>query len=164
MLRFLLAGILLLLVISCSDPADPNAGPPEITAISLSDSLQVPPEGQFNKTLVEVTLTDPDGDKDVDKVWFYSLKPDSTFANSGNPIYLVDNGLDFNLNNLLTGDATRVGDREAGDGVWSFTTLIINDPNYPPQTGTYIFSFYAIDKSGNVATGVIDSIEVYANE
>lgn len=164
MIKYLLAGGLAILLLACSNPSETNQGPPEILQIDLQDSLQVPPSGQFNKALVQVTVDDPDGASDVEKVWFLSLKPDSTYANGGNPIYLVDNGLPFNLDNLLSGNATKVGDLVAGDGIWTFTTLIINDLNYPPQTGTYVFSFYAMDKSGDLSAGVIDSIEVFTNE
>ncbi len=131
---------------SCSDPAGPkkNLGPPQITWHSVPDSLRLPVSADSLTTaLLRVEVSDPDGLSDISSVYFYSRKPDGQLANGGNAFPLNDEG--------------KLGDETANDGIFS-TGIKLSSGN---QVGTYIFTFYAKDKSGNLSEAVKDSIEVY---
>ncbi len=119
----------------------PNLGPGRIVVTDMPDSLQIPETTAA--ALIRATVEDPDGLQDVASVYFYSLKPDGTQANGGNPITMYD-------------DATN-GDETANDGIYS-TGIIITNASLP---GRYIFTFYALDKAGNLSDAKTDSIEVY---
>ena len=145
--------LLVLVIISCSNPTEPNKGPGEITKVEVADSLQIPETGNLSKALVQAWVTDPDGLNDVDSVYFYSQKPDGSYANGGNPLSMQDNGKPFSISDPWNG----VGDAKAGDGIYALTILM--DTNALP--GRYIFTFYSRDKKGNLSLSVQDSIEVY---
>jgi hypothetical protein len=100
-------------------------------------------------------VLDPDGLADIDSVYFYSLKPDSTYANDGLPILLVDNGLPFNISNA----GLEAGDLVAGDGTYSFSILTYHDT----VTGLYTFSFFIRDKAGNLTGPVSKTINILGN-
>jgi len=149
-----MAGLAVLIIIfSCSNPTEPNKGPGEITQVEVADSLQIPSAGNLSKALVQAWVSDPDGLDDVDSVYFFSQKPDGSYANGGNPLSMQDNGKAFNISDPWSG----VGDATANDGIYSLTILM--DTNALP--GRYIFTFYSRDKKGNLSLAVIDSIEVY---
>jgi len=115
---------------------------PQITNVNVPQTIEIPaPGGNFNRELVTVSVTDPEGLADVDSVYFFSQKPDGTFANNGLPIPLVDNGRPFNINN----PGQETGDDVAGDGIYSFSLLVYSDT----QAGTYRFIFYVVDKAEN---------------
>ncbi len=120
---------------------EPNLGPSRIIGIDMPDSLQIPETTAA--ALIRAEVEDPDGLQDVASVYFYSLKPDGTQANGGNPITMYD-------------DATN-GDETAHDGIYS-TGIMITNTSLP---GRYIFTFYALDKAGNLSDAKTDSIEVY---
>ncbi len=151
---------LFLLLVSCSESTEPEDNlPGSIIKTDVPDSIKIPATGQINRALVRAWAEDPNGLKDVDSVYFYSLKPDGFFAFEGNPFPMVDNGKPFVFDNFFE----ETGDEEADDGIYSFSMLIFNSPPiFPkPLTGTYIFTFYTKDKSGELSTAVIDSIKVY---
>ena len=120
---------------------EPNLGPGRIISIDMPDSLQIPETTAT--TIIQAEVEDPDGLQDVASVYFYSLKPDGTQANSGNPITMYDNATN--------------GDETANDGIYS-TGIMITNTSLP---GRYIFTFYALDKAGNLSDAKTDSIEVY---
>jgi hypothetical protein len=97
-------------------------------------------------------ITDPEGLADVDSVYFFSKKPDSTFANNGQPFVLVDNGIAFNPNNPLI----ETGDGTSGDGIYSLSLLVYNG-SIP---GDYTFSFYIRDKAGNLTGPVKKTLQL----
>ncbi|MBN2366603.1 MAG: hypothetical protein EH225_11900 [Calditrichaeota bacterium] len=102
-------------------------------------------------TLVTLNVRDPQSLADIDEVYFYSLKPDSTLANNGNPLVMWDNGLPF------LGDPVRpqyAGDQIAGDGIYSLTILLFGNA----LPGRYVFSFYARDRVNQESIVVVDSI------
>ncbi len=136
-----------------TNPDADNNEPGKILWVEVPDSIQVPPEGTFNKALVKAAVEDPDGLSDVDSVYFYSRKPDGTLANNGHPLPMVDNGQPFNISNPWV-DA---GDEKAQDGIYSLTIIIDNQA----QVGRYYFTFYMRDKAGHLSESVVDSIEVY---
>ncbi len=128
--------------------------PGRIIATAVPDTMHRPSTANtFNRRLLTATVSDPQTLADVDSVYFFSLKPDSTFANSGNPIVLVDNGKPFNVQN----PAEESGDETAGDGIYSFSLLVFNDT----QPGTYQFTFYMRDRAGQRTEAVHDSITIY---
>lgn len=125
----------------------------QILELAVPDEMTRPSgAGSYVRELITAQVTDPQGVTDIDSVYFYSRKPDGTFANSGNPFVMVDNGRAFNPANPFeeTGDVT------ASDGTYSFSLLLYNDA----LPGTYIFSFYMRDKIGNLTSVKTDSLEV----
>jgi hypothetical protein len=114
--------------------------------------------------LVAAAVSDSDGISDINPfggVQFLSVKPDSTLANSGFPIFLFDDG---NENILFPPDG-RSGDAVKGDGKFSFRVRLrarVRNTTPPPdsidtQRGKYIFKFYAIDNSG-ASSDTVDKI------
>jgi hypothetical protein len=115
---------------------------PEIFNLQMVDSLQLPPQGQFNVTVLRVQANDPQGLTDVDSVYFNSFLPNDSAA-TNNPFKMFDDG--------TSGDST------ANDGTYSLTIQIGSNSS----TGWYRFYFYARDKVGQLTTGPVDSINVY---
>lgn len=104
-------------------------------------------QGTYNRELMTAEVFDPEGLADIDSVYFFSRKPDSTMANNGLPFLMMDNGLPFNINNSLV----EAGDLSASDGIYSFSLVIFSDFN----PGEYTFTFYMRDKAGNL-TGPVE--------
>ena len=130
---------------------------PGFGAIDVPESLNRPAPGASSlRRLITVQALDPEGLADVDSVYFFSRKPDMTFANNGLPIILQDNGLPFNPNN----PAVAVGDLRAGDGVYSFSLIV----DAVTQLGTYRFSFYIRDKAGNLSPVLIRDVNILSSE
>lgn len=123
--------------------------PPQVWDTVVPDSLKVPQSGAA-EVLITVRVKDRQSLSDIQEVYFDSVKPDGN-PSSGNPFYMYDNGLPYNQN-----EATAVGDKIAGDGVYSLTIFL------PPGTplGVYTFTFYAKDKAGQLTPGPADSIRV----
>jgi hypothetical protein len=116
---------------------------PIIAKISMPDSLKRPEGYETVAKLIEVWVTDAQGQSDIDSVYFYSRKPDGELANNGNSIPLKDDGQN--------------GDEIAGDGIYSFLMYI--SPS--AFIGTYEFYFYARDKGDNISDRVTKTLEVY---
>jgi hypothetical protein len=115
--------------------------PPQIVDINLPEVMERPAaSGAYKLGFLTAQVVDDQGLADIDSVYFYSRKPDSTLANNGNYFVLVDNGLPFNLNQPL-----EQGDLQSGDGIYSYSLLVYNTA----ALGTYTFTFYARDKAGN---------------
>ena len=97
-------------------------------------NLFAPDVVHLNDTIrLTLQASDSDGLADIAFVGFRSLKPDSTYANSGSPIPMYDDG-----NTDIPS-----GDRIAGDGKYS--ALFVVPMN--ALIGTYEYSFQAIDHS-----------------
>lgn len=128
--------------------------PPQLWDSQVPDTLVLPPSGSNPiDTLITIRVKDHQSLKDIDAVYYFSLKPDGTLANNGNPFFMWDNGLPF------LGDPNQLqyaGDKVAGDGIFSFTVLL------PPEvlTGKYRFSFYALDRANQESTVWVDSVWV----
>src|SRR4030042_4734059 len=104
-------------------------------------------------TLITIRVKDGQSLLDVDAVYFFSLKPDTTLANNGNPLFMWDNGLPF------LGDPNQLhyaGDKVAGDGIYSLTILLSDSA----LTGKYRFSFYALDRVVQESVVWVDSVWV----
>lgn len=126
-----------------------------ILELTVPDQMTLPAtEGQYTRALLTAHITDPQGLSDVDSVYFFSLKPNGEYANDSNPFILIDNGKPFNIMNPY--DET--GDIRTGDGIYSFSLLLYNNPQ--TVIGTYVFTFYMRDKVGNLTAVKTDSLEV----
>ncbi len=121
--------------------------------VDIPDQVQRPAvNGDFTIVPIFARVDDPQGLADVDSVYFFSLKPDTSYSNNGRPFLMVDNGRPLNLDNPFV----EAGDAEAGDGIYTLTTLISNSA----EAGTYIFTFYMRDKLNHLTPVFTDSIEV----
>jgi hypothetical protein len=121
-----------------------NAGA-QFVSIHVPTVMTKPPTpGDYNRELMTVEVSDPQGLADIDSVYFYSLKPDSTLANMGKPFLLVDDGVPFNPS---TRDP-ETGDLAAGDGIYSYSIIVYNNPQ--TNLGVYTFYIYIRDKAGNL--------------
>ncbi len=96
--------------------------PPLLWDSRVPDTLILPPTGSDPiDTLITIRVKDRQSLMDIDAVYYFSLKPDGTLANNGNPFFMWDNGLPF------LGDPNQLqyaGDKIAGDGIFSFTVLL----------------------------------------
>jgi hypothetical protein len=130
--------------------------PGKFLQITAPDTLQIPSGlGSYNRGLLTASVSDPEGLSDIDSVYFFSLKPDSTYANNGLPFLMVDNGQPFNILNPLV----ESGDSIAGDGIYSLSLLVYDDAN----PGLYTFTFYMRDKAGNLSSPAQKKIHLSAN-
>ncbi len=128
-------------------PEQPSA--PNIIHISHMDTLVRPATGQIRDTIM-VEIFHPGGRDSVRDVSLISRKPDSTYANSGSPIPLYDDG----------GTRPYSGDSIAGDGIYS---LILPLESHH-LTGTYRWTFSARTWLGIEATPVEDSLIVIESD
>jgi len=127
---------------------------PVIDSLIVPDTLTRPATG-FSLDTLMVMVSDPDGLDDIKWVAYKSLKPDSTYANNGNYIYMYDDGgevilFQSDLLELTSGDDVK------GDGTYAY--VIVYDNSTP--TGTYIWTFYAQDWYGNFSPGVAQTVVV----
>jgi len=119
---------------------------PDYSDLSVPSQITVPAEpDEYARELITIKVEDPEGLADIDQVYFYSLKPDLTFANSGQPIQMWDNGLPFNIYS----SGGEVGDAVAGDGIYSFTLVAWGDTSRT-MLGEYKLTFHITDKAGNM--------------
>jgi hypothetical protein len=114
---------------------------PVLSNLTAPDSLHI------GDTLsMTIRVTDPDGLADVYQVGYLSLKPDGTYANGGNLILMYDDGK----------SAFPSGDRNAGDGIYTYTTTV-------PQTalrGMYTYTFSALDKARAVSNTITKKVVI----
>jgi hypothetical protein len=125
-----------------SHPITVENAAPLFKSISIPSSI-IRPAANYKRELMFVEVADAQGLADIDSVYFYSLKPDSTWANNRIPLLLLDNGLPFNPSNPII----ETGDVQAGDGKYSFSLIVESDF----ALGTYTFFIYIRDKAGNLA-------------
>ena len=119
---------------------------PDYSDLSVPSQITVPAEpDEYARELITIKVEDSEGLADIDQVYFYSLKPDLTFANSGQPIQMWDNGLPFNIYS----SGGEVGDAVAGDGIYSFTLVAWGDTSRT-MLGEYKLTFHITDKAGNM--------------
>ena len=114
--------------------------PPVISNLNAPDTLflaAVPVA-----TTMTVEAWDPNGQNDIDMVYFQSYRPDGT--TSGTIFELLDNG-----------DPT-AGDATAGDGIYSIIIQL------PPQTttGKWRFDFQARDRSDSLSNLISHNIYI----
>ncbi len=116
--------------------------PPTISDLAAPDTLSV----GASTVLLRLTVraTDPDGQGDIQKVFFNSFRPDGSAA-TGNPFQMFDDG-----------NASGSGDSVKGDGVYSLTIQL--QPN--ATKGTYRFEFQAVDRSGASSNMIVHNVTV----
>ena len=118
---------------------------PELNNVAAPDTIKRPASGDINR-VVTIKAIDADHNNDVKDVFFYSIKPDSTYANNGNPIFLYDDG---DVNGYS-------GDMDANDMIFSVRIYI-------PSTallGQFQFEFQAKDYSNLLSNKIIHTITV----
>lgn len=126
--------------------------PPVIQSVSAPDSVKV---DSTDSVLVHLyaKASDPNGLNDIKWVYFDTFRPNGQ-ASTGNPFYMFDDG----------GASGYIGDGDsvANDGTY---TLIIQlpalDSPKPPDLGTYVFKFYAEDRTGAISKALTHDIKVY---
>jgi hypothetical protein len=121
--------------------------PPVISHLIVPDTLT---QQDTSKVLIVVSVTayDSNGRSDIQSVFYYSYKPDGTIANSGNPIYLFDNG---DPNN---------GDAVAGDGIYSAIVELPAKNAASVPKGTYRWEFQARDREGILSNKIIHNVVI----
>jgi hypothetical protein len=130
--------------------------PPAFIGISLPDTMHIPEsETAYNYQPITVQVADPEGLATIDSVYFYSLKPDLTYANDGKPLLLVDNGYAFNFADWWI----EAGDVKAEDGIFTYALVVLSD--FSP--GNYRFSFYIRDKAGNLTGPEVRTVRLIGN-
>ena len=138
--------------------------PPQMSNLSMPESIALPSGSDVVLEPIEVRVSDPESLADIDSVYFYSVKEDSTLANAGRPIMLRDNGLPVDINDQ---DGISVGDLVAGDGIYTFTLVIrstfipLNDEDGKIKN---TFKFYTRDKADNLIGPIVKKIEVFKPE
>jgi hypothetical protein len=117
--------------------------PPVLSDLIAPDSVSVGTSVVLLR--LSVRATDPDGQSDIQKVFFNSFKPDGSPA-SGNPFQMFD---DWDVNGVS-------GDVLKGDGVYSLTIQL--QPN--TTKGNYRFEFQAVDRSGAPSNTIVHTVTV----
>ena len=113
---------------------------PQIIKVTAPDTIQLPASGDKSLTLT-AEVTDPDDNRDIKEVNFYTFRPDGTAA-SGNPFKMYDDGTS--------------GDSIANDYIYSLK-IFITSQNSP---GNYRFEFQAKDYSELLSDTVTHIITV----
>jgi hypothetical protein len=129
------------ILISCGDEkriVEVRYGPVLFDLVS-PDSLE---RGSGGLSYIFVSAFDPDGQNDIDSVYFVSIRPDG--SSNGTHFYMHDDG--------------QHGDSIATDGRFS---VGIQPPDTSSQIGDYTFTFYARDKEGNPSNHPQASVTVY---
>ena len=123
---------------------------PRFLSISFPDSMPHPTEPNYYAIdSIFVSVFDPYGLKDIRSCYLMLKKPDGSFANNGQPIYLKDDGVKSSEN-------ISIWDSKANDGI--FTRLITI--GYENPLGKYYGIFYLYDWGGLSSTHM-DSVVVY---
>lgn len=118
---------------------------PQIFDLAAPDTIKLPPSGSDARNIT-IKARDADHYNDIKHVFFYSIKPDSTLANNGNPFFLYDDGIvdEFKW------------DEVAKDSVFS---IQIKFP-YNTTTGIYYFEFQSVDYSALLSNKIIHRVKV----
>ena len=123
---------------------------PKILAVIFPDSMLHPTEANYYAIdSIFVNVFDPNGINDIRSCYLMFQKPDGSYANNGEPIYLFDDG-------NKSEDNISIWDRTANDGVFSRLITIGNEN----PLGKYFATFYLNDWAGSF-TSEIDSLVVY---
>jgi len=145
------------IVIGNFNVSNSNNNRPSVNYVISPDSLRRPSgtgSDSVNIGFLQAWPTDPEGICDVDRVYFYSFRPDGTPGNNGNPISLLDDGNQVNCDSV------------AHDGKFSICIKIVNNPftpgyTGPPQIGNYRFRYFAKDIGGLESDSLVKFINVY---
>lgn len=96
------------------------------------------------KFIITIKVEDQNGLKDIERVWFLSIRPDGTQS--------VPAG--FTMSDL--GDEAQSGDKTANDGIYSYPITITSSA----MKGDWRLEFYAKDKSGAQSNAIIKTFKV----
>ena len=123
---------------------------PKIMSVIFPDSMLHPTEENYYAIdSIFVNVFDPNGLDDIRSCYLIFQKPDGSYANNGDPIYLFDDG-------NKSDDNISIWARAANDGIFSRLITI----GYENPLGKYYANFYVNDWSG-LFTSLIDSVIVY---
>ena len=123
---------------------------PRFLSISFPDSMPHPTEPNYYAIdSIFVSVFDPYGLEDIRTCYLMLKKPDGSFANNGQPIYLKDDGIK-NEENIS------IWDNKPNDGIYSRLITI----GYENPLGKYYGVFYLYDWGGLSSTHM-DSLVVY---
>ena len=134
---------------------------PIIVSISASDTIFLPDSGGVKFDMVTAKVHDADGLEDIRRVGFvsYHVEGDS-FLNEGNIINLYDDGSEVIIYepNFTSGDVL------ADDSTYSFRIPVFGpgnpDPLLKTKTGTFDWTFEAIDMANTYSDTVIHRVIV----
>jgi hypothetical protein len=130
---------------------------PQFVNISLPASVERPvAAGTYKLAFVTAQVYDAQGLADIDSVYFYYRRPDSTLANNGRPFLMVDNGKPFDFNYPLE----YAGDLHANDGTYSLSVIVDN----ATAPGIWTATFYVQDKAGNMSAVQSRTIDIIAGD
>ena len=117
---------------------------PNIANITCPADTLLRPSSGTKPVLVTLDVSDEQGLGDIQFVGFMSLKPNSKYANKGQPIPMTDNGRDLDLNRW---QQQYWGDETEGDGIYSISAILVDTT----MVGDYVWTFFAKDWVGNVS-------------
>lgn len=124
-----------------------NNSPPSVSGIVITpDSTQSGVNAFF---IFMITATDPDGQCDIQRVFYTGLRPNNTQLT---PLDLFDDGSCC----IIPPFNTTSGDTTAND-----TKFTRRTSGAPPDTGYYRYYIRAVDRSGDTSNVLADSIYVY---
>lgn len=140
------SGLFSPLVTTTFQVTNTNNHPPFITNLIIPDSLQRPLLGT-NVAFLQVMATDPEGQCDINQVFFHSFRPDGIPTHNGLPFFMFDDGNPLNCDTI------------AGDSKYSLCIGIDSSA----QLGYFKFVFNATDRHNPADTSntLIDSIYVH---
>ncbi len=122
---------------------------PSILSVSFPDTLPRPSQPQtYVVDTIKVMVHDANGLNDLQSCFLLFQKPDSTWANNGNPISLYDDG--------VKNQQMFLWDDYSSDGIYSRLITIGSDN----PLGTYRAEFYVKDQSGEYGEVVVKTLEV----
>jgi len=120
-----------------------NKFAPVISDLVMPDTVG---RGSANVFVFTVKVSDGNGLKDIDQVYFKFIRPDNSVSGT---ILMIDNG-----------DQT-LGDAVAGDGIYSFKNSFSDgSTSDPAQIGNWTFIFQAKDKSNLLSNEITHTIFV----
>ena len=123
---------------------------PRILSIVFPDSMLQPSQPNYYAIdSIFVNVFDPNGLDDIRSCYLFFQKPDGTYANNGEPIYLFDDGNKSDENISLW-------DEIANDAIFSRLVTIGNEN----PIGKYYATFFLNDKGG-LFKSETDSLIVY---
>lgn len=123
--------------------------PPVISDLSAPDTVIL--SDQVTTILLRVNATDPNGLRDIQRVFFNSFKPDGT-PSSGNPFRMYDDGSE----SIIFPPSGRSGDEIKGDGIFSLQISLL-----PTNLlGSYRFEFQAKDFKESASNIIVHTITV----
>lgn len=123
--------------------------PPVLSDLTAPDSVAL--ETSTVLLRLSIRATDPDGQGDIQRVFFNSFRPDGA-PSTGNPFEMFDDGSE----RVIYQPDIRSGDLIKGDGVYTLTIQL----SATTTRGTYRFEFRAIDRSGAQSNVVVHFLRV----